>query len=92
MRFYHFLSVWTAVYKPDTLNIIHAHLNDMSDQVSVDVAYLKEHETAKDHQEFKADVTGQVLRYKILVKEMKVSFGVMVIAFFHPLQFWVLSG
>ena len=33
--------VYTAVYKEDILNIVHIHLNDVSEEVTIDVAYMQ---------------------------------------------------
>jgi hypothetical protein len=34
--------VYTAKYKDDMLNLIHMHVNDMSEEVTVDVAYMQD--------------------------------------------------
>ena len=67
------VQLWTAEYKEDTLNIIHMHVNDMSDEVPVDVVYMHKGETVENHREFAYDVSGRMLRYKILIKDMKVA-------------------
>lgn len=66
------LVVFTSEYKEDMLNIIHVHLNDMSEEVTLDVAYMSEGQSLKDFEEFSVDVTGQILRYKIIAKNMKI--------------------
>jgi hypothetical protein len=55
--------------KDEMLNLIHIHINDMSDAITVDVAYMLEGNTIKDFETFGTDAAGQVLRYKILVKD-----------------------
>lgn len=54
------------------LNLLHIHLNDTSDQVTVDVEYMQDHQGIQDFKEFKVDYTGQILRYKILVRDQGV--------------------
>lgn len=54
------------------LNIVHAHVNDMSDEVTLEVEYMGDDSRLSDYEEFKTDVTGQILRYKILVKDQKI--------------------
>lgn len=54
------------------LNIVHIHLNDVSDQVTVAVDYIPEGQNLSDFNKFDVDVTGQPLRYKILVRSMKI--------------------
>ena len=51
------------------LNIVHIHVNDMSDQVTLEVAYMADGETLAGYQEFKEDFSGRTLRYKVLVRE-----------------------
>ena len=50
------------------LNIIHAHINDMSEAVTLEVEYMADEQTEADFQEFKKDEAGLMLRYRILVK------------------------
>jgi len=56
----------------EMLNIIHIHLNDSSDDASIDVVYLENGKTKDDHLVFKNDATGRPLRYKILCQNMHV--------------------
>jgi len=56
----------------EILNIIHIHLQDLSEFTSLDVVYLKKGETKQDHLEFKVDEMGVMLRYKILVKNLTI--------------------
>ena len=66
------MKVYTSTYKEDMLNIVHVHLNDMSDEVTIETDYMQDEQSVNDFKEFKVDVSGQVLRYKILVKDMKI--------------------
>jgi hypothetical protein len=54
------------------LNIVHVHLNDSSEDVTIDVAYMDKGTKVDDFKVFGKDATGRVLRYKILVKDMKI--------------------
>ena len=55
------------------LNIMHIHVNDMSDQVTMSVAYMEEGHSLKDFStNFGVDFAGQTLRYRILVKEQMI--------------------
>lgn len=54
------------------LNIIHIHVNDTSDEVTVECDYMKAESNIEEYFEFKPDVAGQILRYKILVRDMKI--------------------
>ena len=38
------VDIWTQVIDHETVNIIHFHVNDTSDSVTLDVAYLHEGE------------------------------------------------
>lgn len=60
------------------LNILHFHINDMSDEVSIDQRWLNQEE--RDHivngrmdqvtfSEFKKDANGMLLRYLILIHD-----------------------
>jgi len=63
------------------LNILHFHINDMSDEVSIDNRWLTQGERdcivngRKDQvefKEFKKDANGMILRYLILIHDQKV--------------------
>ena len=63
--------VYTAEYgkNQDMLNLVHCHINDTSDQVTMEVEYMVDDQSIKDFEDFKTDVTGRALRYKILVRD-----------------------
>lgn len=54
------------------LNIVHIHLNDTSEQVPLDVEYLSSENYKIGSVKFDKDMSGQTLRYKILVWDYKV--------------------
>ena len=70
------LDIWTQAVPTDpaleTLNIFHLHLNDTSDEVAFDVAYMHDGEDISHFCQFKTDATGRPLRYKIIAKDMKI--------------------
>ena len=67
------LVVYTQEFnKIDMLNILHIHVNDTSDSVTMSVSYMSEGHSLKDFSEFTADASGQMLRYKIIVKDQKI--------------------
>jgi hypothetical protein len=54
------------------INIIHIHINDMSEDVTFDVAYMGDGETLKLYSDFDKDAAGRVLRYRILIKDQAI--------------------
>lgn len=70
------VEIWTSLVPTDnageTVNIMHIHVNDTSDEVTFDSAYMHEGETLADFQTFGTDMSGQKLRYKIVLAESKV--------------------
>jgi len=44
----------------------------MSDQVTLEVAFMADGETLAAYQEFKEDFSGRTLRYKVLVREQRI--------------------
>ncbi|CDW89559.1 UNKNOWN [Stylonychia lemnae] len=65
--------IYTCEYLANVLNIIHVHVNDTSDEVSIEVDYMDDEQTIKDFEEFKTDVNGQILRYKVLVRDQCIN-------------------
>ena len=66
------VKIYSTEYASDMLNIVHVHVNDMSDQVTLEVAYMADGVTLAAYQEFKEDVTGRILRYKVIVREQRI--------------------
>lgn len=70
------VEIWTQVDQSDaaleTLNILHIHVNDTSDQVTFDVAYMHEGESLSQFMDFSKDLQGRPLKYKIIAKDAKV--------------------
>jgi len=64
--------IWTTEVDFETINIVHIHVNDTSEYVSFDTAYVHEGEDISNFMQFKTDMTGKPLKYKILVKDNKV--------------------
>ena len=75
--------IWTAIPKIGLpmLNILHFHINDMSDEVSIEQRWLTTQERDNimngrtdliNFSEFKRDANGMLLRYLILIYDQKV--------------------
>jgi len=64
--------IWTNQVTDSIYNIIHCHINDMSDSVPVATETLGPNETIEDYKEFQTDSAGQVLRYKILIQNNQI--------------------
>ena len=74
------IKLWTVKQTVEILNIIHIHLNDTSDEAAIDVQYITNTQDLllldkEDYTniKFDKDAAGVVMRYKILVHEMKVK-------------------
>ena len=66
------VEIWTEQIDGETLNIVHLHVNDTSDEVTLDVAYMHSDELITDFMEFKTDASGKPLKYKIIVNDCQV--------------------
>jgi len=66
------VDIWTHKEDFETLNILHFHVNDTSDSVTLDVKYMHEAENLDDHKEFGVDLQGRPLKYKIIIKNCKI--------------------
>jgi hypothetical protein len=47
------LKIYSSEYSQGMLNIVHVHVNDMSDQVTLEVTYMADGETLASYHEFK---------------------------------------
>ena len=50
------VDIWTCIEDHETLNILHFHVNDTSEEVTLDVKYMHEGESIDDHKEFSTDM------------------------------------
>ena len=66
------VKIFTNEHEKGMLNILHVHIEDMSDEVTLEVLYMGDGEKVSLYEEFKADVTGRTLRYKILVRDQHI--------------------
>ena len=74
------MKLWTSKLPGNILNIMHIHLNDTSEEATVDVTCITNHDEVTlldkgdySNQTFPKDASGKPLRYKILVYESKVK-------------------
>jgi len=68
------LKVYTSMYNKDIVNIIHIHLNDTSEEISVDSLFLEKSEMVTDHKNFLLDFQGKKLNYKFLFRDFQVFY------------------
>lgn len=66
------VDIYTHREDNETLNIIHFHVNDTSDSVTLEVKYMHDNENLEEHKEFGVDMQGRPLKYKIIVKNCKI--------------------
>lgn len=66
------VEIWTEQVDHETLNIFHFHVNDTSEEVTLDTVYMHDGENIEDFMEFGSDFAGRPLKYKILVRDCKV--------------------
>ena len=66
------IKVYTTLYSKDILNILHIHLNDTSQEITVDSEFLEKDEDILNHKVFTLDAMGKRLTYKFLFKDYKL--------------------
>jgi hypothetical protein len=64
--------VWTNEVSDKIYNIIHCHINDMSESVPIATEYLTIGESVQDYMKFDTDSAGQELRFKILIQNHQI--------------------
>lgn len=63
------IKVYTTLHSKDILNILHVHLNDTSEEITIDTAFIDKEEKIKDYKKFEVDIMGNKLTYKFIFKE-----------------------
>lgn len=66
------LKVFTSLYSKDIVNILHIHLNDTSEEIAVDSAFLERGHSVSEFKKFDLDYLGKKLNYKFLFKDYKL--------------------
>ena len=66
------IKVYTTLYNKDILNILHIHLNDTSQEITIDSEFLENNENILNHKIFTTDVSGRRLTYKLIFKQYKL--------------------
>ena len=66
------IKVYTTLYSKDILNILHIHLNDTSQEITVDSIFLEKDEDIKPHKVFTTDAMGKRLTYKFLFRDYRL--------------------
>lgn len=66
------IKVYTTLYSKDILNIFHIHLNDTSQEITIDSEFLEKNERILNHKIFNVDSSGKRLTYKLLFKDYKL--------------------
>ena len=67
------IKVYTTLYSKDILNILHIHLNDTSQEITIDSEFLEKDENVLNHKVFLNDVTGKKLTYKLIFKDYQLK-------------------
>ena len=66
------IKVYTTLYSKDILNILHIHLNDTSQEITIDSEFLEKNENILNHKIFTVDAMGKRLTYKLIFKDYKL--------------------
>ena len=66
------IHIYTCELNKSILNIVHCHINDSSDSVTLEVEYMGDGELVSAYHEFNKDAAGMTLRYKVLVRDHKI--------------------
>ena len=67
------IKVYTTLYSKDILNILHIHLNDTSQEITIDSDFLEKDEPVINHKVFTVDAMGKRLTYKLIFKDYKLT-------------------
>lgn len=66
------IKVYTTLYSKDIVNILHIHLNDTSQDITIDSEFLEKDDKVLNHKIFTVDAMGKRLTYKLIFKDYKL--------------------
>jgi len=67
------VEVFTNEVSNNVLNIMHIHVEDMSEEIPVDIVYILPEQTWEEYKDFTTDHLGRDLRYKIIVRDSMIN-------------------
>ena len=67
------IEVFTNEVSPNVLNLMHIHLEDMSEEIPIEIVYILPDQTWQDYKDFSTDHLGRELRYKIIVRDSMIN-------------------
>lgn len=67
------IQLYTQELNEHIVNLVHFHLDDMNEEISIDVVYMLPNQSWQEYKDFDTDAKGMPLRYKILVKNGHVD-------------------
>ena len=66
------IKVYTTLESKDILNILHIHINDISEEITIDSIFLEKNDNILNYKNFTTDVTGRRLNYKFIFQNYKL--------------------
>ena len=66
------IKVYTTLESKDILNILHIHINDISEEITIDSIFLEKNDNILNYKNFTTDVTGRRLNYKFIFQQYKL--------------------
>ena len=67
------LKVYTTMYDKNTINILHFHLNDTSEDITIEANYLEEDEKILNLKFSQYDASGRQLTYRLIFQNRKLQ-------------------
>ena len=66
------IKVYTTLYNKDILNVLHIHLNDTSQEISIDTVFLEKNDHIENYKSSSIDAMGKRLTYRIIFQDYKL--------------------
>ena len=67
------LKVYTTMYDKNTINILHFHLNDTSEDITIEANYLENEEKILNYKFSFEDSNGRLLTYRLIFQSRKLQ-------------------
>ena len=67
------LKIYTTMYDKNTINILHFHLNDISEDITIEANYLEEEEKILNYKFSNKDISGRDLTYRLIFQNRKLQ-------------------
>ena len=68
------IQIYAQDIESDVFNLLHVHIPSLGESATVDIKYMKKFDEPENYYKFEKDISGNILKYRILIQNNTVRF------------------